>query len=279
MAACSVTLGRIIGNMMGELSSAVITWSFEFKSIQPSSKPTINHLRRSMAILELSVSPVHGYYSRTQHGERMRAATVYIYIYKAEFIETSTLVPASEPVLLQGTISSHHPERSQHEDAATHGDLDIGGCGSSRRRQTVRRCQPTASCGQQSLAERKASFLGQLPITSDGRTNVPKQAPIHFSEVFDLGDGFNPVTGVYTAKYSGVYVINFQMFPDFTNEGFQVDLKMNGNLLVRSRTTEITTYAASVSSGVSVRVRAADQLWVETSMEGMYWGRSQERRF
>ncbi|XP_025076859.1 uncharacterized protein LOC112553689 [Pomacea canaliculata] len=120
--------------------------------------------------------------------------------------------------------------------------------------------------------ERKASFLGQLPTTTDGRTNVPNQVPIHFSEVFDLGDGFNPVTGVYTAKYSGVYVINFQMYPDFTNEDFQVDLKMNGNLLVRSRTTEVTTYAASVSSGVSVRVRAGDQLWVETSREGIYWG-------
>lgn len=122
------------------------------------------------------------------------------------------------------------------------------------------------------ITERKASFLGQLPTTTDGRTNVPKQAPIRFSEVFDLGNGFNPVTGVYTAKYSGVYVINFQIFPYFTNVDFLVDLKMNGNILVRSRATENPTYSASVSSGVSVRVRIGDQLWVETSREDMYWG-------
>lgn len=109
-------------------------------------------------------------------------------------------------------------------------------------------------------------------MPSDGKVNVPDLVPIRFTEVFDLGDGFDPTTGVYSVKYSGIYAINFQMFPDFTGR-FAVDLKVNGNILVRARGRDVTSqYPPSCSSGVSARVKAGDKVWLETFAQGLYWG-------
>lgn len=99
-------------------------------------------------------------------------------------------------------------------------------------------------------------------MPSDGKVNVPDLVPIRFTEVFDLGDGFDPTTGVYSVKYSGIYAINFQLFPDFTGH-FAVDLKVNGNILVRARAPDVTSqYLPSCSSGVSVRVKVVLVLFV-----------------
>lgn len=121
-----------------------------------------------------------------------------------------------------------------------------------------------------SFTEQRVAFLGQLQGGGETRPTIPQNTPIHFMEVFDIGDGFDQLTGIYTAKYPGVYVINFQLLP-LSAASFLIDLKMNGNTLVRARTTDDSNVSPSCSSGVSARARAGDRFWLETTAESSDW--------
>lgn len=124
----------------------------------------------------------------------------------------------------------------------------------------------------------KVAFLGKFPNQDGGKIRIPASAPLNFTEVFDIGNGFEEGEGVYTVPYSGVYLINFQVFPHESKDNL-VDLKMNGNTLVRSRpgsglpdtNNNNKQYAVAASSGIVVVASAGDRIWLQTRHEGLFW--------
>ncbi|PVD19228.1 hypothetical protein C0Q70_19713 [Pomacea canaliculata] len=101
----------------------------------------------------------------------------------------------------------------------------------------------------------KVAFLGKFPY-QDGGIRIPASAPLNFTEVFDIGNGFEEGEGVYTVPYSGVYLINFQVFP-YQSKDNLVDLKMNGNTLPLLATRYATNHRAAQPVSLNAMPRHA----------------------
>lgn len=92
------------------------------------------------------------------------------------------------------------------DDADDHGVLDYSA-------GSLRVCTASGWAGVGS--QRIGFYSGQA------RSNTQAQAPLTFStEVFDDGDGFEPLTGMYTAPVSGTYLFSYNIqFGNGSNSG------------------------------------------------------------
>lgn len=86
-----------------------------------------------------------------------------------------------------------------------------------------------------------------------------------YSEVDDLGDDFNPTTGVFTAPYDGFYHIDVATgFTDMTSSAdgrIIVDLLLNGSLLAEGMNTGQTTSQDPIAQlSISCSLTSGDEL-------------------
>ena len=100
--------------------------------------------------------------------------------------------------------------------------------------------------------------------------HVPGNAAYKFdSLIFNDGDAYNPVLGVFTAPYDGMYIFSAQLFAH-ANEILLADLMVNGAIVSRwaLRTERLASGEREQSSitTVTVKLSEGDTVWVQQSI-------------
>lgn len=80
--------------------------------------------------------------------------------------------------------------------------------------------------------------------------------------VFNDGNAYNPILGVFTAPYSGVYTFTFQIFTHLAERAI-VDIRVNGNIISRMGLDTVNQSVQSDSTSVTAKLVAGDKVWVE----------------
>nr|KAG5691133.1 hypothetical protein BaRGS_030941 [Batillaria attramentaria] len=111
------------------------------------------------------------------------------------------------------------------------------------------------------------AFYVQLSHDSDNTVPAPSSGPYKFGQVvLNDGNGYDPVTGIFTAPFPGVYTFALQIFlrgPQYA----LIDIKVNNNPVSRMG---LDTRAAgtdpddSDSTSVTVKLEAGDKVWVQS---------------
>lgn len=108
---------------------------------------------------------------------------------------------------------------------------------------------------------KKAAFHGILSTS----TPTPN-APVRMNVVYQTGNGYDVISGIFSAPYSGWYSVDFQLFPMELVQGyFNVDLLLNGITLARARCID-TSIDTTCNSGVTLHVNAGDKLWIQMDL-------------
>ena len=112
-----------------------------------------------------------------------------------------------------------------------------------------------------------SSFLAQFSAL---QATTPTSGPFRFDHVvFDDGNGYDPLLGVFTAPFTGVYVISAKFYTRGSQPSHPIiDFKLNGNILDRMG-FDITAGTSghedsSRSSTFAVRLQAGDKVWLES---------------
>ena len=91
----------------------------------------------------------------------------------------------------------------------------------------------------------------------------PTTGPYKFDRViFNDRNAYDPVLGVFTAPYSGVYMFTFQIFTH-TAERPVIDIKVNGNIAARMILDSTHEAVQSDSTALTVKLSHGDRVWVE----------------
>ena len=112
------------------------------------------------------------------------------------------------------------------------------------------------------VERRYSSVLVQFSSTL---ATTPTSGPFRFDHVvFSDGNGYDPLLGVYTAPFTGVYVISAKFF----------DFNLNRNLLDRMG-FDITAGTSghedsSHSSTFTIKLQAGDKVWLESIVGRAY---------
>ncbi|KAK7506323.1 hypothetical protein BaRGS_00002435, partial [Batillaria attramentaria] len=127
----------------------------------------------------------------------------------------------------------------------------------------VEKLQAELKAVQVAVAER-ASFRATL------NGNVTANAPIPFVTAYDVGGGYDAITGVYTVPISGAYFFYCQLFPSFLTT-LNIDIMCNGNICARSRCYDKVEQSSCLSA-YTAHFNAGDKVWVKPNVGGSYWG-------
>ncbi|PVD19651.1 hypothetical protein C0Q70_20141 [Pomacea canaliculata] len=110
-------------------------------------------------------------------------------------------------------------------------------------------------------AEHKVAFLARVDV------DVAANAPIPFHAVdFNVGNAYDPLSGIFTAPHSGVYLLSTQIFPQFAGDVL-VDLYKNGGIIIRMRVFDSTS-PTSESTSITDHANAGDKYWVQVNVGG-----------
>lgn len=91
----------------------------------------------------------------------------------------------------------------------------------------------------------------------------PGTGPYKFDMViFNDGNAYDPVLGVFTAPYSGVYIFSFQIFTHLA-ERPTIDIKVNGNIAARMAVDTTNETPQSDSTTLTVKLLRGDRVWAE----------------
>ncbi|XP_031434526.1 complement C1q-like protein 2 isoform X2 [Clupea harengus] len=119
------------------------------------------------------------------------------------------------------------------------------------------------------IEERKVSFSASLG-TSEHVTKGPVNTaiPLVYKHIFtNIGNAYNPNTGVFTAPVRGVYHFNVFVFADGNGRTSAVSLHKNGEHICVAYTAQNTVHMAA-SNGASLLLEVGDvvnlKLWQNT---------------
>ena len=90
----------------------------------------------------------------------------------------------------------------------------------------------------------------------------PQQDSTDLTVIFNDRNACDPVLGVFTAPYSGVYMFTFQIFTH-TAERPVIDIKVNGNIAARMILDSTHEAVQSDSTALTVKLSHGDRVWVE----------------
>jgi len=123
------------------------------------------------------------------------------------------------------------------------------------------------------------AFMAQYSV--DNAIGVAQGPYVFDNAILNIGNGYNPATGEFTAPVSGVYIIAVQLFTDGGDpdgdtdpEHPFADIKVNGNTLARLAFEEGDGEEDSDSTTVTTQLRAGDKVWIQSDEgeEYHYWG-------
>ncbi|KAK7482272.1 hypothetical protein BaRGS_00026515 [Batillaria attramentaria] len=116
---------------------------------------------------------------------------------------------------------------------------------------------------QQTKQGKRVAFLARFGDNEQIKVSPPTKVVFN-KLVFNIGGGFDPSTGVFTAPFAGVYVFNFQIYPS-AGGLVQVDLMKNDGIEKRTK---------DFDGSVTLRVQAGDRFWVRDRMSpgSTLWG-------
>ncbi|KAK7098899.1 cerebellin-3-like [Littorina saxatilis] len=111
---------------------------------------------------------------------------------------------------------------------------------------------------------------------SKGPVTVGDSSPIRFDAVvINVGGGYNPATGVFTAPVSGVYVVYAQLMIHSNLLSISWVLDKSGTVLCMNRLEQASTYDTS-SCLATTRLHKGEQVFVgrhsgDQTLEGASW--------
>lgn len=111
--------------------------------------------------------------------------------------------------------------------------------------------------------EHRVAFRAQF---SAGTLIAPTSSAYKFDQViFNDGKAYDPISGIFTAPYQGVYLFTFQIFTHAAERPL-IDIKVNGNIVTRmSAATAQANPEKSAVTSVLVKLLQGDRVWVETA--------------
>ncbi|KAK7115303.1 complement C1q and tumor necrosis factor-related protein 9-like [Littorina saxatilis] len=127
-------------------------------------------------------------------------------------------------------------------------------------RITQLEAKQTADDARLATLEHKVGFKATFSVS----TLTPSiTGPYKFDRVvFNDGNAYNPILGVFTAPYSGVYTFTFQIFTHLAERAI-VDIRVNGNVISRMGLDTVNQSVQSDSTSVTAKLVAGDKVWVE----------------
>ena len=110
-------------------------------------------------------------------------------------------------------------------------------------------------------------------IFSAGSLHAPTSGPYKFDHtIFNQGNGYNAISGIFTAPISGVYTFSFQIYTQAAERPV-TDIRVNGNVASRM-SFDIRSPSSVSQSGMTtviVSLSQKDQVWVEAGYgDSMY---------
>lgn len=131
--------------------------------------------------------------------------------------------------------------------------------------------QLTADHAQLEAKDRHVAFLAKFSSNND--VTVHNSSPYKFNNVIlNDGNGYDPVTGIFTAPVAGVYIISAQFFTYGNNNGRPLfDITINGNTYVRigfDADSHTSTGEDSDSTSFTLKLHAGDRVWATSAMDG-----------
>lgn len=109
--------------------------------------------------------------------------------------------------------------------------------------------------------EHRVAFRAQF---SAGTLIAPTSGAYKFDQViFNDGKAYDPISGIFTVPYQGVYLFAFQIFTHAAERPL-IDIKVNGNIVTRmSNATAQANPEESAVTSVLVKLLQGDRVWVE----------------
>uniref|UniRef100_A0A8B9K756 C1q domain-containing protein n=1 Tax=Astyanax mexicanus TaxID=7994 RepID=A0A8B9K756_ASTMX len=125
----------------------------------------------------------------------------------------------------------------------------------------------------------KVAFSAALGLPAGLRGPINKETTLIYKNVMtNVGNAYNPATGVFTAPVRGVYYIRFTGSEHGnTSNNIGVNLDKNGQNLLHLGENGSDGLAKHISSGVTLELEAGDVVYTRLPANYVLWGGSDFR--
>uniref|UniRef100_A0A3B1J3Y6 C1q domain-containing protein n=1 Tax=Astyanax mexicanus TaxID=7994 RepID=A0A3B1J3Y6_ASTMX len=119
----------------------------------------------------------------------------------------------------------------------------------------------------------KVAFSAALGLPAGLRGPINKETTLIYKNVMtNVGNAYNPATGIFTAPVRGVYYIRFTgSVYDNNSRNMGVNLYKNGRHLMHLGENSIDGIAKHASSGVTMDLRPGDQVYTRLPINYVLW--------
>ncbi|XP_036435944.1 complement C1q-like protein 2 isoform X2 [Colossoma macropomum] len=119
----------------------------------------------------------------------------------------------------------------------------------------------------------KVAFSAALGLPAGLRGPIDAETSLVYKNVLtNIGNAYNPSTGIFTAPFRGVYYIRFTAgVYDNNKKNIGLNLYKNGQHLLHLGENSIDGYAKHVSSGVTLVLAAEDQVYTRLPANYVVW--------
>ncbi|XP_036435946.1 complement C1q-like protein 2 isoform X2 [Colossoma macropomum] len=120
---------------------------------------------------------------------------------------------------------------------------------------------------------RKVAFSAALGLPAGLRGPINAETTLVYKNVLtNIGNAYNPSTGIFTAPFRGVYYIRFTAGV-YDNNSYNIGLNLykNGQHLLHLGENSIDGIAKHVSSGVTLVLAAEDQVYTRLPANYVVW--------